>query len=324
MKIAFVGFRHGHIYSLYDMAMKTPNIEITACVEENAEARSQAEEKLGIRFSDASYEEILTGDADIIAVGAAYGDRGAITIRALQNDKHVLTDKPLCTRLSELEEIERLTKAGKGKIGCMLDLRYLATSRKAKEILTSGRLGTIKNVSFSGQHCISYGSRPSWYFEDGKHGGTINDLAIHGIDLLSYIAGLDILSVDGLRTWNAYATRHPNFKDSAVFMARLTGDAELLADVSYSAPSQVFTMPTYWNFKFWCEKGMLTFCLVEDKVYVYEQGGEKCRVEDGIPTDDTCLSDLVKEIEENTYVFTNSVIAATRSALTLQQLADKE
>ena len=43
MKIAFVGFRHGHIYSLYDMALQSPDVEITACIEENAAARTAAE-----------------------------------------------------------------------------------------------------------------------------------------------------------------------------------------------------------------------------------------------------------------------------------------
>jgi predicted dehydrogenase len=200
----------------------------------------------------------------------------------------------------------------------------LATSRKAKEIFQSGRLGKIKNVSFSGQHCIDYAHRPTWYFEKGKHGGTINDLAIHGIDLLRDIAGLEITSIDGVRNWNAYAIHHPDFKDSAVFMARLTGDAELLADVSYSGPSQVFSMPTYWNFKFWCEKGMLTFCLIDGNVYIYEEGKEVCQTEAGIPTTDTCLSDLIQEIQTNANALTESVIASTRSALWVQSVADQE
>lgn len=93
------------------------------------------------------------------------------------------------------------------------------------------------------------------------HGGTINDIAIHGIDLLYHLAGLSVTQVDGVRTWNSYADREPDFKDSAVFMARLNDGIQLLADVSYCGPSQVFSMPTYWNFKFWCKKGMLTFCV---------------------------------------------------------------
>ena len=36
-----------------------------------------------------------------------------------------------------------------------------------------------------------YGTRPN-YFEEGKHGGTINDIAIHGIDLYRISTGLTV------------------------------------------------------------------------------------------------------------------------------------
>ena len=32
-------------------------------------------------------------------------------------------------------------------------------------------------------------SQASWYFEEGKHGGTISDIAIHGIDLVRSAVG---------------------------------------------------------------------------------------------------------------------------------------
>ena len=38
-KIAFAGLRHGHINSLYNEAVKSPELEICAICEEDAEAR---------------------------------------------------------------------------------------------------------------------------------------------------------------------------------------------------------------------------------------------------------------------------------------------
>ena len=34
-----------------------------------------------------------------------------------------------------------------------------------------------------------------WYFEEGKHGGTINDIAIHGIDLVRYLTGKNVTKI---------------------------------------------------------------------------------------------------------------------------------
>ena len=202
-------------------------------------------------MDDGNYEEWRNKDIDIVAICDKYGERGATAIQALRAGKHIISDKPLCTSLEELEEIEKIVKQSNVKVGCMLDLRNMPTINRARELLRDGRLGRVRNISFTGQHCIDYKNRPSWYFEEGMHGGTINDLAIHGVDIVRDITGLEITEIDGVRTWNAYAVKNPEFKDCAVFMARLSNGAELLADVSYSAPSQVFTMPTYWNFEIW-------------------------------------------------------------------------
>ena len=248
-KILFYGFQHGHIDGLYKMAKQTVGIEIAACLEEDEKVKLAAGTRLGIRFEEDTYDNWLKKDVDIVAIGGKYGQRGKAVIKALKAGKHVISDKPLCTSLEELTEIETLVKEGKGKISCMLDLRYMLSACRAREILRSKRLGEVRNISFTGQHCIDYAHRPSWYFEEGMHGGTVNDLAIHGLDLVRDLTGLEVEKVDGIRTWNSYAVKNPDFKDCAVFMARLTNGAEILADVSYSAPSQVFSMPTYWNFE---------------------------------------------------------------------------
>lgn len=325
MKILFHGFCHGHIDSLYRQALQmTDQLEIAGCIEENEEMKDVAAKRLEISLDDGSYEEWLKKDIDIVAIGDKYGQRGATAIKALQSGKHIIADKPLCTGIEELEEIEKLVKEKGLKVSCMLSLRYEPVINRARELLREGRLGKIQNISFTGQHCISYGRRPSWYFEEGMHGGTINDLAIHGIDIIRDITGLEIQKVDGVRTWNAYAVKDPDFKDCAVFMARLSNGAELLADVSYSAPSQVFSMPNYWNFKIWCERGLMTFHLTEDKVTVYEDGVPGPQYYEGISVEGDYLTEFLAEIQDGSDRLTQSVIASTRATLLIQKAADEQ
>lgn len=299
-------------------------LEIAGCIEENREMKKVAAERLGICLDGGSYEDWLKKDIDIVAIGDKYGQRGATAIKALQSGKHVISDKPLCTRIEELEEIEKLVKEKGLKVSCMLSLRYESSICRARELLREGRLGKIQNISFTGQHCMSYGRRPSWYFEEGMHGGTINDLAIHGIDIVRDITGLEIEKVDGVRTWNAYAVKDPEFKDCAVFMVRLSNGAELLADVSYSAPSQVFSMPTYWNFKIWCERGLVTFHLTDNKVTVYEEGIPGPQYYEGVSDERDYLTEFLKEIRDGSDRLTQSVIASTRATLLLQKAADEQ
>ena len=321
-KILFCGFQHVHIDGLYKLAVQTAGIDVVACLEEDEKVKLEVAKRLNIQFEEDSYENWLKKDVDIVAIGGKYGQRGKAVIQALKAGKHVISDKPLCTSLEELTQIEALVKEGKGKVSCMLDLRYMPSACRAREILKSKRLGEVRNISFTGQHCIDYAHRPSWYFEKGMHGGTVNDLAIHGLDLVRDLTGLEVEKVDGIRTWNSYAVKNPDFKDCAMFMARLTNGAELLADVSYSAPSQVFSMPTYWNFQIWCEKGLLTFNLINDSVTVYEEGVTEAQVIEGIVPKTDYLKDLIQEINNDSDIMTKSVIASTKTALCIQREAN--
>ena len=324
LKILFCGFRHGHISSLYSNVSASDFAEIVGCIEPNQQARENAESNLGARFSDKDLDWWLSTDIDVVAVGAAYGDRGDIIIKILSAGKHVIADKPICTDIHQLETIEILCRKNHCKLVCMLDLRYLPQTAVALQVLQSGRLGQVRNVSFNGQHCIDYGNRPDWYFEQGMHGGTINDLAIHGVDLVRMLTGMEFVKTDAARTWNAYAYKNPDFKDCALFMARLSNGAGVLADVSYSAPKQAFSLPSYWEFRFWCDRGMLVFNYKDAGVTVFEEGSGKPEVITCSSVESGYLQDLYREIVEDSFESTQNVIQSTKTTLLLQQFADKE
>ena len=323
MKMLFYGFQHGHIFGLYDMAKERSDVEIVACLEADAKKRVEIAKNDGIVCDEKDYAFWLTQDVDIVAVGAKYGERGDAIIQALQAGKHVIADKPICTTRKQLERIVALAKEKNLTVACMLDLRYQNATKTVKKLLSEGELGEVKNLSFTGQHCLDYAHRPSWYFEDGMHGGTINDLAIHGIDLVLYLTGLKIKEINAARCWNSYAYKTPAFKDCAMFMAELENGAGVIADVSYSAPSQVFSMPTYWDFKLWCKKGLIHFNAVQPKVYVYKDGEPQVLVlQDEMDVGDY-LTDLINEIKMNENQITNSVLLAADQTLSLQEFSEK-
>ena len=323
-RILFNGFRHGHIYALYKKVAASEIAEAAGCIEENVQARNAAEAALGVKFSPNSYEEWLASDIDAVAVGSAYGDRGEVIVKALEAGKHVIADKPICTSLTQLEKIRALCTQNSLTVACMLDLRYLPQSLTAKRVLDSRRLGEVRSIAFNGQHCIDYAHRPDWYFEKGMHGGTINDLAIHGIDLVRILTGMEFVKTDAARVWNAYADRHRDFKDSAMFMARLENDAGVLADVSYSAPSQVFSMPTYWEFRIWCERGLLAFHYTDPAVTIYEEGASTPIRIEGEASKKDYLSEFVREIHGSGHTVTENLLRSTETALLIQKVADRE
>ena len=322
LRIAFAGLRHGHIFQLYRMVQEHPLYEITGAFEEDPAAKKAAMEQGVSCFYD-SFEALLSDPAvDAVALGGYYGQRGQMAIAALNAGKHVIADKPLCTDLSELEQIRQLSQKRNLTVSCMFTMRYEPKIQAVKALAESGALGEFNNVSFGGQHPLQYGRRPQWYFEEGKHGGVINDIAIHGIDVLSYALGLTVDEVLAARCWNKYAAQEPRFADSAQFMLKASNNAGIVADVSYAIPDGVeFALPYYWQFYIWGTKGTIGFSLNEEVSYYYASGDETPHVLKETPCTDDYLTDFYHLLQGNSTVILpqEDVFAATKTTLKIQQ-----
>lgn len=324
MKIAFAGLRHGHIFVLYNMARENPLYEITGAFEENADAKAAAEAQ-GIICNYPSFEALLADpQVEAVALGGCYGDRGGMAIAALKAGKHVIADKPLCTDLNELDTIEKLAKEKGLQVSCMFTMRFEKKIRALKALFESGKLGEINNVYFGGQHPLQYGRRPMWYFEEGKHGGVINDIAIHGIDALAYALGLHTDKILAARTWNKFAAEQPNFKESGQIMLTATNGAGIMADVSYAIPDRVeFALPYYWQFYVWGTKGVISFSLNDEKAYYYLAGEKQPKELEEKEVEVDYLTDFHNLVSSKKAELTMAeVIASTRATLVIQQSAN--
>jgi predicted dehydrogenase len=324
--IGFAGFRHGHIYALYNLAAQNKNVNIAGAWEEDDAARKTAMENFDVAFTHKIYKEMLEDkNIDIIAIGNYFGARGQMVIEALEAGKHVMVDKPLCTSMKELEEIEKIAGRTGLKVGLMLEMRYHENILAAKGLIESGEIGTVHNIYFGGQHPLNYGARPDWYYEEGKHGGVINDIAIHGIDLVRFMTGLEVEEVLAARCWNAYAAQEKHFKDSGQMMLKLGNHAGVIADVSYALPNSFgFSNPYYWLFKLWGDKGLIAFTANSDGVELFKDGETKVRIVKGQKPDTDYLTDFLREIQnELPALNTAEVLKSSKSTLQIQIASER-
>ncbi len=322
IRLGFAGLRHNHIFGLYALAQQKPAIEIAGVFEDSDEGRAAAAER-HIAVTHTSYDALLA-EVDAVAIGTYYANRGALAIAALRAGKHVIADKPLCTSLEELAEIERLAREQGLTVGIMLDLRDNKNVVAAQQLIADGTIGKINTVRFEGQHPLLYGSRPGWYFESGKYGGVINDIAIHGIDLVRRFTGAEVETVLAARCWNFYAHQCPAFKDSGQFMLRMSDGAGIIADVSYAAPdSHGYGLPFYWEFLISGAQGILRFHAESDGVELYRAGETAVRrVAPVLPRQDYLDAILDGILSRNPAPVTEQALASTAQTLRIQQYAD--
>ncbi|MBQ9545489.1 MAG: Gfo/Idh/MocA family oxidoreductase [Clostridia bacterium] len=320
MKTAFAGFRHDHIFVLYDQMKKHKDFEIAGAFENDAGSRKAAGNK-GVGGWYPSYEALLSDKSvEAVALGGVYGERGEMAVKALEAGKNVIADKPLCTSLAELEKIERLAAEKNLAVSCMFTLRFETKINSVKSLIDGGALGDIQNIYIGGQHPLRYGRRPAWYFDGKSYGGVINDLGIHGVDLVYYF-GLKPGRVLAAREWNAYADKEKNFLDSAQFMLECEGGAGVISDVSYSIPDGVeFGLPYYWQFYIWGKSGVISFSLNEKETKYYIKGDPAPRILAQKAPETDYLSDFLKAVrgDKDAVLTTEDVLRSSKTALAIR------
>ena len=328
-KLAIVGVRHQHIFQLLAEAEKMKNVEVVAICEENRKTREAYAQTGQLKITHSSIDAMLAETpCDIIGIGDYYGRRGALVIQSLRAGRHVLGDKPLCTTLAECDKIIELSRKSHLKVGCMFGLRWQGALQVMRKKIQNGDLGTIRTISITGQHPLMLKKRPGWYFEPGKHGGTINDIGVHTLDTVQWLTGANVAEVTGARVWNGKASATPWFKDCAQFMLRLSNDVGVISDVSYLSPDSCgYDVPQYWRITVHGDNGVLESNSNDTNVMFATSKDKKPRALKCPPnTDSNYLHDFIAELEDKPragQLLTPYVLRTTRAALQIQQAADQ-
>ncbi|MFP4250633.1 MAG: Gfo/Idh/MocA family protein [Armatimonadota bacterium] len=234
LRIAAVGFRHGHVLGFVRQARELDYCELVGVVEESDDDLSILE-RAEVERTHASFDELLEDvEFDVVATGEYYAKRGSVIIKALEHGKHVICDKPMCTSIDELRRIKHLCSENDLEIAMQLSMRFNAAYQTMRRVMQESEVGEFLAATTFGQHPLGYpDTRPGWYFEEGRHGGSINDIFIHGADMLRYCTGREFENVIAAETWNESLPEVPFFQVGAHCMLRMSGGPRVMADVSY-------------------------------------------------------------------------------------------
>ena len=329
IRLAFFGFRHGHVMGLYKSARQHPRVDVVAACEEDDATAASLKSAGSVELTHNAYDDIWQQvDFDAVAVGDYFSRRGELIIAALSAGKHVLSDKPICTDLTELERIESLAATKRRAVGCLLDLRDHGGYLAVRKLIADDAIGQVRTLTFLAQHPLILAKRPAWYFEPGKHGGTLNDIGVHAIDLIPWMTGRKIVEVTAARAWNAHVPQFPKFQDAAQMLLKLDNAGSIFGDVSYLNPDAALYSPAqYWRMTIHGDGGMIEVSYNAKTLELTTATNATPRlipIGDGHPTG--CLDAFLDEISgdvKDGQLTTADVIDASRRALQIQRAADR-
>jgi len=188
-----------------------PRCEVVAVCDFNPERLATA----GVRYPELSLtadaEEILTDSRiDCVSIASYDNHHGAQVCMALDNDKHVFVEKPLCVHEGEAVAIrDRLLRKPHLKLSSNLVLRRSPRFRLLKKMIGTGEFGDIYylegDYNYGRIEKLTAGWRGDLDFYSVVYGG-----GVHLIDLMLWLTGDDITEVSAFG--NAICTRGTKFR----------------------------------------------------------------------------------------------------------------
>ena len=200
-------------------------------------------------------------------------------------------------------------------------------SIRARELLLGDEIGEVHAIQFGGQHPFFCYQRADWYLDPSTYGGAINDIAIHGIDILEWMTGLRFATVVAARNWSAFRLGGSSFRDAAQMMLTMDNGCGVLGDVSFVMPrSTGFRLPYYWEVTFCGTKGILRMGLNRPTLDLAREGDMDVVT---IPVRKEPVPDyfdhFLRELRgDPTDLDTATILRASRKALLIQQAADHD
>jgi len=133
---------------------------------------------------------ISRNDIDVVIVATVNKYLAEISIRSLENKKHVLCEKPLGRNVEESIKILKASIKNKVVLKVGFNHRFHPAIEKAKEIVDKGEIGKI--MFFRCRY--GHGGRPDYEREwradkELCGGGELLDQGIHVVDLFRWFAG---------------------------------------------------------------------------------------------------------------------------------------
>ena len=156
---------------------------------------------------------------------------------------HIIAEKPLALDKDNLEKVRQAAKQNNVKLTAMLSMRSEPEFVAAREVYQSGAVGEA--VLVNGRKSYKYGSRPEWFGDKDKYGGTIGWVGIHAFDFINFVTGLGFSKVAAMQS-NFSHPKRPACEDNCTIISELSNGGHCTVSVDLFRPSSARSHGDDW------------------------------------------------------------------------------
>lgn len=198
LRVAIVGLVHGHVHGFLAQYQHSPEIEIVAVMEPDAQLRSAAATRYGFppsqMFSDLEEMIAKVHPQAVLVYTNTYDHRRVVELCA-RRGVYVMMEKPLAVSFEDALAIQKAAQAGKIRVLVNYETSWYRSNHAAYELAHDGSVGEIRKVVVHDGHKgpKEIGVEPeflAWLTDPRLNGaGALFDFGCYGADLMTWLMG---------------------------------------------------------------------------------------------------------------------------------------
>lgn len=204
MKYALIGC--GRIAINHIKAVINNQLELVAVcdvlpnkMEELLSKQGLAENKEILRYTD--YRQMIAEHPEIqlISIATESGSHAEIALYCIDQGINLIIEKPMAMSIADADEIIRRADANHVKVSACHQNRFNIAVQKLRKAVEAGRFGKLSHGSIHVRwnRNKDYYTQAPWRGTWAQDGGALMNQCIHGIDLLRWMMGSEVVSVYG-------------------------------------------------------------------------------------------------------------------------------
>lgn len=174
-------------------------VELVACCDiDETKAIEKANNKAKI-YTD--YKKLLNEvKPEFVTIATWSGNHAEIAVDCLKAGAHVLVEKPMALSTNDANQMVATAKECNKKLAVCFQNRFNTPVQKTYEALKNGRFGRMLHgaVQVRWNRNDAYYKEANWRGTWAMDGGTLMNQCTHGIDLLQWLMGEDVIRVHGV------------------------------------------------------------------------------------------------------------------------------
>jgi predicted dehydrogenase len=222
IRFAVIGLDHNHINSITSTIQRSGG-ELVSIHSTDAAAVAAFQKRFGGRVARSEDEILNDSSIQLVCSAAVPNLRGPLGARVMRHGKDFLVDKPAITTLEQLADVRRAVQETGRIFGIMYGRLDSRATLHAGALVKDGAIGRLVQTLQLAPHRVEPGTRPAWFWDPERYGGTLCDLGSHQADEFVYFTGSTSAEVTMSRVANVNHPDRPKFQDFGEMMIRGDG-----------------------------------------------------------------------------------------------------